>query len=185
MKNYLRLLYANLVLLLLAVPAYGNLSQQLNLEFNTLTNRDGLSNGQVNCILQDNRGYMWFGTQSGLNRYDGFRFRNFFNKNLDEKTIPNNSVDDIQQDWKGNLWIHTGVGYCIYQYDKETFDRHPEKWLSSVGVNGTIYKVFIDSNKNFWFMLYDQGCCFVEGQTLKSHLFSYKDMGVKLSLIHI
>lgn len=100
MMNYLRLLYANLVLLLLAVPAYGNLSQQLNLEFNTLTNRDGLSNGQVNCILQDNRGYMWFGTQSGLNRYDGFRFRNFFNKNLDEKTIPNNSVDDIQQDWK-------------------------------------------------------------------------------------
>lgn len=75
MMNYLRLLYANLVLLLLAVPAYGNLSQQLNLEFNTLTNRDGLSNGQVNCILQDNRGYMWFGTQSGLNRYDGFRFR--------------------------------------------------------------------------------------------------------------
>ena len=40
-------------------------------------------------------------------------------------------------------------------------------------------KVFIDSNKNFWFMLYDQGCCFVEGQTLKSHLFSYKDMGIK------
>lgn len=179
MKNYLRLLYANLVLLLLAVPAYGNLSQQLNLEFNTLTNRDGLSNGQVNCILQDNRGYMWFATQSGLNRYDGFRFRNFFNKNLDEKTIPNNSVDDIQQDWKGNLWIHTSVGYCIYQYDKETFDRHPEKWLSSVGVNGNIYKVFIDSNKNFWFMLYEQGCCFVEGQTLKSHLFSYKDMGIK------
>ena len=179
MKNYLRLLYVNLVLMLLAMPAYGNLPQQLNLEFNTLTNRDGLSNGQVNCILQDNRGYMWFATQSGLNRYDGFRFRNFFNKNLDEKTIPNNSVDDIQQDWKGNLWIHTGVGYCIYQYDKETFDRHPEKWLSSVGVNGTIYKVFIDSNKNFWFMLYEQGCCFVEGQTLKSHLFSYKDMGVK------
>lgn len=162
MKNYLRLLYANLVLLLLAVPVYGNLSQQLDLEFNTLTNRDGLSNGQVNCILQDNRGYMWFATQSGLNRYDGFRFRNFFNKNLDEKTIPNNSVDDIQQDWKGNLWIHTSVGYCIYQYDKETFDRHPEKWLSSVGVNGSIYKVFIDSNKNFWFMLYEQGCCFVE-----------------------
>ena len=179
MMNYLRLLYANLVLLLLAVPAYGNFSQQLNLEFNTLTNRDGLSNGQVNCILQDNRGYMWFATQSGLNRFDGFRFRNFFNKNLDEKTIPNNSVDDIQQDWKGNLWIHTSVGYCIYQYDKETFDRYPEKWLSSVGVNGTIYKVFIDSNKNFWFMLYDQGCCFVEGQTLKSHLFSYKDMGIK------
>ena len=166
MMSYLRLLYVNLVLMLLAMPAYGNLPQQLNLEFNTLTNRDGLSNGQVNCILQDNRGYMWFATQSGLNRYDGFRFKNFFNKNLDEKTIPNNSVDDIQQDWKGNLWIHTGVGYCIYQYDKETFDRHPEKWLSSIGVNGTIYMVFIDSNKNFWFMLYDQGCCFVEGQTL-------------------
>ena len=64
MMSYLRLLYVNLVLMLLAMPAYGNLPQQLNLEFNTLTNRDGLSNGQVNCILQDNRGYMWFATQS-------------------------------------------------------------------------------------------------------------------------
>ena len=179
MMNYLRLLYIYLVLQMLAVPSYGNLPQQMNLEFNNLTNRDGLSNAQVNCILQDNRGYMWFGTQSGLCRYDGFRFKNFFNKNLDEKTIPNNSVDEIQQDWKGNLWIHTSVGYCIYQYDKENFDRHPEKWLQKAGVTGSIYKVFIDSNKNFWFMLYEQGCCFVEGQSLKSHLFSYQDMGIK------
>lgn len=175
----LRLLYITLFLLLMAMPAFSGTYQQWNLEFNYLTNRDGLSNSQVNCILQDSKGYVWFGTQSGLDRYDGFRFKNFFSKNLDEKTIPNNSVDEVQQDSKGNLWVHTSVGYCIYQYDNETFDRHPENWLKSIGIDGNIYKVFIDSNKNMWFMLYVQGCYFVDGKTLKGHLIPYEKMGMK------
>ena len=94
-------------------------ANHLEMEFNLLSNRDGLSNGQVNTILQDKQGYVWFGTQSGLDRYDGFRFKNFFYNNLDVSSLANNSVDEIQQDVLGNLWIHTAVGYCIYQYSNE------------------------------------------------------------------
>lgn len=151
----------------------------LELEFNQLTNRDGLSNGQVNAILRDNRGYIWLGTQSGLDRYDGFRFKNFFYKNLDTHSISSNSVDEIQQDAIGNLWVHTSVGYCIYEYDKELFEREPEKWLKKVGIDGSPSKVLIDSYKNMWFVIYGKGCYFLDTKIMKSRFFSFKQMGVQ------
>lgn len=49
-----------------------------DMQFHTLESRDGLSNSQINDILKDHNGFMWFATQSGLDRYDGFRFKNFF-----------------------------------------------------------------------------------------------------------
>lgn len=150
-----------------------------NLEFNYLTNREGLSNSQVNAIMQDNKGIIWVGTQSGLDRYDGFRFKNFFYKSLDESSIPNNSVDEIQQDAIGNLWIHTDVGYCIYQYDKERFDRTPEKWLRSKGIVGNLNRVFIEANKNMWFVMYGKGCYFLNTKTMKHRFFSFAEMGLK------
>ncbi len=48
-----------------------------NVEFSSLTNHDGLTNSQVGAILKDTRGYIWFGTQSGLCRFDGFRMKTF------------------------------------------------------------------------------------------------------------
>lgn len=154
-------------------------ANHLEMEFNCLSNRDGLSNGQVNAILQDKQGYVWFGTQSGLDRYDGFRFKNFFYNNLDVSSLANNSVDEIQQDVLGNLWIHTAVGYCIYQYSNEKFDRNPEKWLKKIGIDGTPQKVFIEANKNMWFVMYGKGVFFLDTKTMKHKFFSFAQLGVK------
>lgn len=154
----------------------------IQMEFNYLTNRDGLSNSQVNAILEDNKGYIWLGTQSGLDRYDGFRFKNFFYKNIDKSSIPNNSIDEIQQDAGGNLWIHTSVGYCVYNFESESFDRTPEWWLKQYGIQFQPKKVFIDSNKNMWFVEYGKGCWFLNIKTKKTHFFTYKAMGVDSSV---
>ena len=154
-------------------------ANHLEMEFNLLSNRDGLSNGQVNTILQDKQGYVWFGTQSGLDRYDGFRFKNFFYNNLDVSSLANNSVDEIQQDVLGNLWIHTAVGYCIYQYSNEKFDRNPEKWLKKIGIEGYPQKVFIEANKNMWFVMYGKGVFFLDTKTMKHKFFSFAQLGVK------
>ena len=175
MINYLKRLLVSIFAIVVGV-AYADAAFHLELEFNHLTNRDGLSNGQVNAILQDNKGFIWFGTQSGLDRYDGFRFKNFFNKSLDMSSLPNNSVDEVMQDAIGNLWIHTGVGYCIYQYQNERFDRNPEKWLKSVGIDGSPKKVFVDSNKNLWLVMYGKGCYFLNCKTFKHRFFSFKEM---------
>lgn len=146
-----------------------------DITFYTLTNRDGLSNSQVNAILEDNHGFVWLGTQSGLDRYDGFRFKNFFYSNLDKSSIPNNSVSEIMQDADGNLWIHTSVGYSRYLYDEERFDRTPEVWLKKFGIEGQPEKVYIDSQKNMWFTYTGKGCYFVNMKTHKTFLFSAVD----------
>lgn len=166
------------LLLMLVGTALAASAPRLDLEFNYLTNRDGLSNCQVNAILEDNNGYIWLGTQSGLDRYDGFRFKNFFYKNIDQSSIPNNSIDEIQQDAGGNLWIHTSLGYCVYRFETESFDRQPEWWLKQYGIYFTPKKVFIDSNKNMWFVEYGKGCWFLNIKTHKTHFFSFKSMGI-------
>ena len=50
------------------------------LKFRRIDTRNGLSNSQANCVLKDSRGYVWIGTQYGLNRFDGFRVRSFYSK---------------------------------------------------------------------------------------------------------
>lgn len=85
----------------------------------------------MGAILKDTRGYIWFGTQSGLCRFDGFRMKTFYYSNTDDKSLPNNSVDELQQDYDGNIWVHTSVGYSIYKYDEEQFERKPEEWLKT------------------------------------------------------
>lgn len=149
-----------------------------DIDFCRLTNRDGLSNSHINAIIRDSKGYVWFGTQAGLARYDGFRIKMFLNNNVNPNSLPNNSVDDIQQDAWGNLWIHTDRGYCIYQYEKEQFDRKPEKWLESIlGFTAAIDKVFIDKEKNLWIVVYGHGCYFIDAKTLKPYLFPYPEKG--------
>lgn len=166
------------IFLMLAGMVSSVANPRLEYEFNYLTNRDGLSNCQVNAILEDNNGYVWLGTMSGLDRYDGFRFKNYFYKNIDKSSIPNNSIDDIQQDAGGNLWIHTSVGYCVYTFENESFDRKPEWWLKQNGIYFSPKKIFIDSNKNMWFVEYGKGCWFLNIKTHKTHFFTFKSMGI-------
>ena len=144
-----------------------------NVEFNVLGNRDGLSNSQVNAILQDDKGFIWLGTQAGLNRFDGFRIKTFLYNNVDKHSLLNNSIDDIQQDYQGNLWVHTPVGYCIYNYEKEQFNRNIDAWLKPMGITGKVSKVFIDSQKNMWIVVSGKGCYFLDTRTMKTHMFAF------------
>ena len=65
---------------------------QGNIAFNHLTVNDGLSQSSVTCIFQDRKGFMWFGTQDGLNRYDGYKFKVFKNIPNDTTTLTDNFV---------------------------------------------------------------------------------------------
>lgn len=114
-QNYLKHAIVLFLLLLLMQPERAWAAYE-NVEFSSLTNHDGLTNSQVGAILKDTRGYIWFGTQSGLCRFDGFRMKTFYYSNTDDKSLPNNSVDELQQDYDGNIWVHTSVGYSIYKY---------------------------------------------------------------------
>lgn len=74
----------------------------------------GLSNNTVNCIFKDHKGFMWFGTHDGLNRYDGYGFKIFRNQIGNQNSLPHNYIYDIHEDQQENIWVATGQGIGIY-----------------------------------------------------------------------
>lgn len=105
--------------------------------FDRYTQRDGLSNNQVQCILQDSDGWMWFGTTYGLNRFDGVSFRTFKSENDDSTTLTANLVRTIFEDSRKELWIGMeNGGLCRYDKDRECFIRYPLGKNGLISVNG-------------------------------------------------
>lgn len=144
-----------------------------NIEFSSLNNRDGLSNSQVNAILKDKTGYVWFGTQSGLNRFDGFRMKTFLYSATNQTSLANNYVDELQEDNEGKIWVHTSVGYCVYAPTTEQFDRKPEVWLKTINVEGVPQRLLVDSQKNMWIQVWGKGLYYYNVKNETTYLFKY------------
>ncbi|MEP2791913.1 MAG: two-component regulator propeller domain-containing protein, partial [Kangiellaceae bacterium] len=81
---------------LLAEPAF---------QFHTLDKQDGMISSVVYDIAQDNDGFMWFATEDGLVKYDGFEFVNYRHSRLDENSLSNNLVRSLLIDRQGRLWV--------------------------------------------------------------------------------
>ena len=95
---------------------------QSHIIFNHLTIEDGLSQSSVTCILQDKSGFMWFGTQDGLNRYDGYNIKIFKNDPGDSTSLTDNFIFSIYEDQSGTLYIETQSGtFHRYNPRSESF----------------------------------------------------------------
>jgi ligand-binding sensor domain-containing protein/signal transduction histidine kinase/DNA-binding response OmpR family regulator len=105
-------------LLLFAVPA-----QSQHMAFRQLTLENGLSQNSVMAIAQDSRGFMWFGTRYGLNRYDGIRFKVYNTVEADTTSVSNNSITALLSDSEGRLWIGTATGLNRYNEQSDRFER--------------------------------------------------------------
>jgi signal transduction histidine kinase/ligand-binding sensor domain-containing protein len=84
---------------------------------------DGLSQSVINCVFQDSRGYIWFGTQNGLNRFDGYSFEVYSSEPDDSTSISNRWIYSITEDRDGNLWIGTKGGLNRYIRKENRFER--------------------------------------------------------------
>ncbi len=127
-------------------------AQQQDLKFTNITIEDGLSHSKVNCIYQDSQGFLWFGTNEGLNKYDGYTFTVFQPDPDDPHSISANLIRCILEDSKGNLWIGTEAG-GLNRYDRNyklfshfTGDSSSEIMLSGNNINSIIE----DSQGNLW-----------------------------------
>ena len=101
----------------------GTLLSQNNISFNHLNVEDGLSQSVVTCILQDDKGFIWFGTQDGLNRYDGYSFKVFRHDPNDLNSLKDNFIFSIYQSYDGPLYIETQQGnFHEYIALKESFN---------------------------------------------------------------
>ena len=92
------------------IQAQGGHALVNDLKFTHLTTNDGLSQGYVTAILQDRRGFMWFATRDGLNRYDGNTFVVYKNNPNDPGSLSSNFIQDLIEDDHGYLWIATNTG---------------------------------------------------------------------------
>ena len=111
------------VVFLIAFLISANLFSIQN-KFEFLTPDNGLSQANVECILQDSQGFIWIGTFNGLNRYDGYEIRIFNHDPNDTLTISHEHVTSICEDDEGKLWLATyGGGISVYYPETETFRR--------------------------------------------------------------
>ena len=104
-----------LLLLLLFISSLLK-AQEPALYFEKLTVQNGLSHNKVNCIIQDKRGFVWLGTDDGLNRYDGKNFLQFHHRLHDTSSISGNIITDLLEDKEGRIWIATSDG-GLSRYD--------------------------------------------------------------------
>ena len=84
-----------------------------------------MSSSTTDCVIQDKYGYLWVGTQYGLNRFDGYRFTHYFTDKNDTTSMPHNDVSRILSDSKKRLWVGTARGLCRYDYQHDRFIRYP------------------------------------------------------------
>src|SRR3990170_4947602 len=79
-------------------------------KFSRIGSDQGLSQASVNCILQDSKGYMWFGTQDGLNKYDGYGMSVYKHDASDTNSLSSNYIECLYEDRKGIIWVGTREG---------------------------------------------------------------------------
>jgi ligand-binding sensor domain-containing protein len=137
-----------LIVLLFAIHQYG-FAQNYRISHYTIN--QGLSQSVVYAIYQDSRGFIWVGTQNGLNRFDGNTFVKYLHNPNDTTTISDSWVYSIAEDKEGNLWVGTRRGLNHFDYEKNIFSRYPHSpqypndpyrdnvYGCTVGSDGLIY----------------------------------------------
>ncbi|HEX3384975.1 MAG TPA: two-component regulator propeller domain-containing protein [Mucilaginibacter sp.] len=126
--------------------------QGQQLHFSHIGTPNGLSNLNVNALLQDKRGFIWVGTADGLDRYDGYKFRVYRNDPKDSTTIGGSYIQDLAEDRQGNIWITT-VGGGVNKFNRTTnrFQRfrHDDKNVNSIA-SDLATKIVVDDYGIVW-----------------------------------
>ena len=175
--RYITALCATAVLLTLSPIRAIAERQHSDYFFKHVTLADGLSSSQVNAICKDSRGFMWFGTASGLNRYDGYNIRTYKSDFANSTALPDGYVESIQEDASGMLWIGTPSGYVVMDPVNEIFDRSVQQRLSKVAGGTMPTLLFIDSKKNFWAYVQGKGLYFFKTQMQLTYEFQQATEG--------
>jgi signal transduction histidine kinase/ligand-binding sensor domain-containing protein/DNA-binding response OmpR family regulator len=112
---------------LLVCSLFGQgLSSFKYLKFKHLSLTEGLSQSSVICVLQDHKGFLWFGTRDGLNKYDGYTFKKYRYNSQDSGSLSNSYIRSLYEDENNNLWVGTNNGLNKYISDKDCFKRYSQ-----------------------------------------------------------
>jgi len=133
-------------------------AQQDQIQFSRFDISNGLSHNQVNAILKDSRGFMWFGTLSGLNRFDGYQFKVFKHDPRDIHSLADDFITSIYELPDNKLYLETRSGPNIYDPVTETFLRDVKKYLRSLKISAAAIRDIVkDKEGDFWFNAGEEG----------------------------
>src|SRR5476651_1524180 len=127
-------------------------AQNNQFQFSHLDISNGLSHNDVTCIFKDSKGFMWFGTLSGLNRYDSYNFKIFKHSVSDTTSLDDDYIVSINEGPEHKLWIETRNGFNIYDPATEKFSHDIRGYLHSISVDRFVSSVKKDHSGNFWFL---------------------------------
>jgi streptogramin lyase len=127
------------------------LSAGQRLRFKRISVEQGLSQSTVTCVLQDSRGFMWFGTRGGLNRYDGSGIRVYRHDPQNRHSLGHNQVTALAEDQAGMLWIGTGNGLDRLGRRAGQFIHHQNNPADPNSLRGaTIESIYQDHEGILW-----------------------------------
>jgi ligand-binding sensor domain-containing protein len=143
------------------------------------TTTDGLPSNNCFYTLQDSKGYLWFGTDAGVSRFDGRRFENF---SIDDG-LPDNQIIQIKEDKKGRIWFIAFNGQMSYFLDGIIYNSTNDKTLQLLKFNAIVISMFQDSKDRLWFGTNMNMLFMLDGKSLTK--FTAKNLKDQYFFTHI
>ncbi|NQZ12050.1 MAG: GGDEF domain-containing protein, partial [Algicola sp.] len=126
--------------------------------FEHLSIKDGMSQSVVYSIIQDSKGFLWFATGDGLNRYDGYGFKVFHHDPQNPASISNNLTTTLYEDSKGLLWVGTrGGGLNVFNPSTESFSHFTHNPSDPNSLSHDSVRSFFADNQGFFWIGTDGG----------------------------
>ncbi|MBE6062617.1 MAG: histidine kinase [Clostridium butyricum] len=133
-----------------AIPDVSYADINKNIRFNNITVEEGLSQSTVNKIYQDSRGYIWIGTNDGLDRYNGNKFNHYKSSKYNKNSIINNSIIDITEDKNGDMWISTIDGISRINADTDKIKNYYQKKENGNLSDNSVYDILVDEDNRIF-----------------------------------
>lgn len=146
-------------------------AQPGSMKFKRLNTNHGLSQSFVASIAQDKKGFMWFGTEAGLNKYDGYKFTVYRNNPENASSLRSNAVWSLFVDSKGRMWVGTVTGLDLFDEEKNTFTH--------LQGNYCIRDILEDENGKIW-VCSDEGLSQVDEENQSLITYPFEDEGIVL-----
>ena len=145
-----------------------------NINFKHITMDDGLSQNSIYAIIQDRTGFLWFGTEDGLNRYDGNSFKILTPSRTNPASLSSNYINALLQDRNGNLWIGTDDGLNRIDARTEKITRYLAVPNDPAGLSNKNVKAIVEDRFGFlWLGTYGGGLCRFDPQTGRFHTYKH------------
>lgn len=144
--------------------------------FHHFDEKNGLSSNNVTAICRDRQGYLWVGTDYGLNRYDGYTFTPYLpNNQLLHKTISNEKINSLAEDSAGFLWIATAEGLFRYNPHTLTFQRWLNAGLKDNSLpNSLVLNILAEANDKLWLCCDNRDLCYMDTKNFTFTSFAWK-----------